>query len=115
MLKNQKTEMEKALTSKNELITELTKASRNAAKESDALKKKIAELEQLKSFAPNDGSEVSHLKTELNEKNLQLAAISEQFLITAKSSRDAQLEVQKLTRERLLLFDHIKKCGTYAE
>lgn len=115
MLKNQKAEMEKALNTKNDVIAGLTKANHNYGISLDALKRKVVELEQQKSFAANDGSETSLLRTELNEKNLQLAAITEQFLLTAKCSRDAQLEVQKLSRERLLLFDHIKKCGTYAD
>lgn len=113
-LKKENAEMKRDLDMKGEVISVLTQAMHNnnkdAANEIQDLKNKIAELEK-KAFVPNDGTEISLLKTELNEKNLQLAAITEQFLITAKCSRDAQQEVQKLTRERLLLFDHIKKTG----
>lgn len=114
LLKMRNAEMERDLGTKTEVVALLTKALNNQNKDTDntiqALENKIAELEK-KAFAPNDGTEISLLKTELNEKNRQLAAITEQILITAKCSRDAQLEVQKLTRERLLLFDHIKKNG----
>lgn len=118
-LKKQNEEMEKELNTKGQLIAALTKAMHNQNKVADdtieALKKKVAELEQQKSMTSNDGTEVGLSRTEINEKNLKLAAITEQFLLTAKTGREAQLEVQKLSRERILLFDHIKKSGIYVD
>lgn len=111
----QKRQAEKASSQKDETIAMLSKMLQNhkkqAISEIEALKTKVRETEQQQLFGNNDGSETNLLRTELNEKKRQHAAVTEQYLATAKSCREAQLEVQKLMQERLLLFDHIRKMG----